>query len=215
MGDYSTELCGGTHLDSASQIGLFKILSETGVAAGVRRIEALTGRRVYSYLTELEARLQSVADALRTTPQDVKARAEALQQELKSLSRENESLKQKAASGSLEDIIAAAQVVKGITVVTHKAQGLDMNTLRNLGDQLKDRLPCSLVVLANVEPDKVTFISMATEAAIAAGAHAGNVIREVAKIAGGSGGGKPNNAQAGGKDPGKTDEALAKVVELI
>jgi len=215
VGDYSTELCGGTHLDSASQIGLFKILSETGVAAGVRRIEAMTGRRVYSYLTELEARLQSVADALRTTPQDVKARAEALQQELKSLSRENESLKQKAASGSLEDIIAAAQVVKGITVVTHKAQGLDMNTLRNLGDQLKDRLPCSLVVLAIVEPDKVTFISMATEAAIAAGAHAGNVIREVAKIAGGSGGGKPNNAQAGGKDPGKTDEALAKVVELI
>lgn len=215
VGDYSTELCGGTHLDNSSQIGVFKIMSETGVAAGVRRIEGITGRGAYRYFGEIESKLLSVAEVLRSNPADVISRAETIQQELKVLSRENESLKQKAASGSLEAVIAAAQEVKGITVVTHKAQGLDMNTLRNLGDQLKDRLPCSLIVLANVEADKVTFIAMATDKAIEAGAHAGNVVREVAKIAGGSGGGKPSNAQAGGKDPAKTDEALAKVIELI
>lgn len=215
VGAYSTELCGGTHLDNSSQIALFKITSETGVAAGVRRIEAVTGRKVYSYMTETENRLNLLADTLRTSPLDLQGRVEALQSDLKQLQRENESLKQKAASGSLEEIIAAGQIIKGITVVTHKAQGLDMNTLRNLGDQLKDRLPCALIVLANVEADKVTFIAMATDAAIQAGAHAGNVIREVAKIAGGSGGGKPNTAQAGGKDPGQADAALAKVYELI
>ncbi len=214
IGDYSTELCGGTHLDNASQIALFKITSETGVAAGVRRIEAVTGRKGYSYVQETETRINRLADTLRTSPQDLQGRVESLQNELKSLQRENESLKQKAASGSLEDILAAGKVVKGITVVTHKAQGLDMNTLRNLGDQLKDRLPCALIVLANVEADKVTFIAMATDAAIAAGAHAGNVIREVAKVAGGSGGGKPNTAQAGGKDPSQTDAALLKAYEF-
>lgn len=214
VGDYSTELCGGTHLDNASQIGLFKIISETGVAAGVRRIEAVTGRKGYSYLNETESRLNQLADALRTTPQDLQGRVEALQIELKQLQKENEGLKQKAASGSLEEIITAAKVIKGVTVVTHKAQGLDMNTLRNLGDQLKDRLPCSLIVLANVEDDKVTFIAMATDLAIEAGAHAGNVIREVAKVAGGSGGGKANTAQAGGKEPSQTDAALAKAYEF-
>lgn len=214
VGAYSTELCGGTHLDNSSQVALFKIVSETGVAAGVRRIEALTGRRVYGYLNELENNLQHVADTLRTTPHDLQGRVESLQNDMKLIQRENESLKQKAASGSLDEIIANAKVVKGVTVVTHKAHGLDMNTLRNLGDQLKDRLPCSLVVLANVEADKVTFIAMATDEAIHAGAHAGNVVREVAKAAGGSGGGKPGNAQAGGKDPHKTDEALAKAYEF-
>lgn len=214
VGDYSTELCGGTHLDNSSQIALFKITSETGVAAGVRRIEALTGRGVFNYLLSTEKQIRQLADTLRTSPLDLQGRVEALQSELKQVQRENESLKQKAASASIVEIIAAAKVVKGVTVVTHKAQGLDMNTLRNLGDQLKDRLPSALIVLANVESDKVTFIAMATDAAIQAGAHAGNVIREVAKAAGGSGGGKPNTAQAGGKDPSKTDEALLKAYEF-
>ncbi len=214
VGDYSTELCGGTHLDNSSQIALFKITSETGVAAGVRRIEALTGREVFNYLLSSEKQIQQLADTLRTSPLDLQGRVETLQSELKQVQRENESLKQKAASASIVEIIAAAKVVKGVTVVTHKAQGLDMNTLRNLGDQLKDRLPSALIVLANVESDKVTFIAMATDAAIQAGAHAGNVIREVAKAAGGSGGGKPNTAQAGGKDPSKTDEALLKAYEF-
>ncbi len=215
MGDYSVELCGGTHLTNTSEIGMFKITSESGVAAGVRRIEATTGENVYNLLTQYEAKIQSVSDILKTTVQDVESKAESILSEIKALNRENEQLKNKLAKSSLSDIIEHVTVIKGIHIVTAKFAGIDMNTLRNMGDQLKNKWESSVVVLANDAGDKVELLAMVSDAAIKNGAHAGNIIREVAKITGGGGGGKPNMAQAGGKDAEKIDEALQKVYALL
>ena len=215
MGDYSIELCGGTHLKNTSEIGLFKIVSETGVAAGVRRIEAITGENVYKLLTQLDDKIQKVSDILKTNATDLEHKAEQILNDLKSLNRENEMLKNKLAKGSLDDILNNVRLVNGLNVITASFEGIDMNTLRNLGDQIKDKLENSVVVLANVAEDKVDFLAMVSESAIAKGAHAGNIIREVAKVAGGGGGGKPNMAQAGGKSPEKVHEALQKVYALL
>lgn len=215
MGDYSVELCGGTHLTNTSQIGLFKIVSETGVAAGVRRIEALTGENVYKLLTQLDERLHKVSDILKSNVNDVVLRAEQLQSEIKAVAKENEQLKNKLAKGSIGDIMANMKEVGGYQVITAKFTDVDMNTLRNLGDTIKDKFENSVVVLANVADGKVDLLAMASDSAVKKGAHAGNIIREVAKIAGGGGGGKPNMAQAGGKSPEKVDEALQKVYALL
>jgi len=215
MGDYSIELCGGTHLTNTAEVGLFKIVSETGVAAGVRRIEAITGENVYNLLTQLDDKIQKVSDILKTSVQDVEHKAEQLLIEIKAMQRENESLKNKLAKGSLVEIINSMKEVGGFQVVTAKFEDIDMNTMRNLGDQIKDRFEFGVVVLANVAGDKVELLSMASDAAVKKGAHAGNIIREVAQIAGGGGGGKPNMAQAGGKSPEKVDEALQKVYALL
>lgn len=215
MGDYSIELCGGTHLKNTAEVGLFKIVSETGVAAGVRRIEAITGENVYNLLTQLDDKIQKVSDILKSSVHDVEHKAEQLLGDIKSLQRENDALKNKLAKGALAEIISEMKEVGGFQVVTAKFEDIDMNTMRNLGDQIKDRFEFSVVVLANVSGDKVELLSMASDAAVKKGAHAGNIIREVAKIAGGGGGGKPNMAQAGGKDPEKVDEALQKVYALL
>ena len=215
MGDYSIELCGGTHLKNTSEVGLFKIISETGVAAGVRRIEAITGENVYNLLTHFDEKLQNVSDILKTNTNDLEHKSEQVLSDLKALQRENEMLKHKLAKGSLNEIIQNTQSIRGLNVVTASFEGVDMNTLRNMGDQIKDKLENSVVVLANVSDGKVDFLAMVSESAIAQGAHAGNIIREVAKIAGGGGGGKPNMAQAGGKDPEKVHEALQKVYALL
>ncbi|HAS73137.1 MAG TPA: alanine--tRNA ligase [Clostridiales bacterium UBA8960] len=215
MGDYSVELCGGTHLKNTSEIGLFKIVSETGVAAGVRRIEAITGENVYNLLTQLDDKIQHVSDILKTNVNDITQKAEQLLTDIKALSRENEQLKNKIAKSSVSEIMSQMKVVNGFEVVTAKFEDVDMNTLRNLGDAIKDKFENSVVVLANVIGDKVELLSMASESAVKKGAHAGNIIREVAKIAGGGGGGKPNMAQAGGKNPEKVDEALQKVYALL
>lgn len=215
MGDYSVELCGGTHLRNTSEIGLFKIVSETGVAAGVRRIEAITGENVYNLLTQLDDKIQQVSDILKTSVHDVTHKAEQLLVEIKALTRENEQLKNKIAKSSVSDIMNQMKKVGSFEVVTAKFEDVDMNTLRNLGDTIKDKFENSVVVLANVVGDKVELLAMASDAAVKNGAHAGNIIREVAKIAGGGGGGKPNMAQAGGKNPEKVDEALQKVYALL
>lgn len=215
MGDYSVELCGGTHLKNTSEIGLFKIVSETGVAAGVRRIEAITGENVYNLLTQLDDKIQQVSDILKTNVTDVAHKAEQLLGEIKALTRENEQLKNKIAKSSVAEIMSQMKVVNGFEVVTAKFEDVDMNTLRNLGDTIKDKFENSVVVLANIIGEKVELLSMVSEPAIKKGAHAGNIIREVAKIAGGGGGGKPNMAQAGGKNPEKVDEALQKVYALL
>lgn len=215
MGDYSIELCGGTHLNTTAEAGMFKIISETGVAAGVRRIEAITGENVYKLLTQIDEKLLKVADTLKTNPADVLMKAEALTGELKAAQKENEKLKQKMVSSDLNTMLDNAKLLKGIQIITAKFEGMDMQVLRNLGDQLLQKTENGFVVLANTEQDKVTFIAMASDAAVKLGAHSGNVIREVAKIAGGGGGGKPNMAQAGGKNPGKVDEALEKVYALF
>jgi alanyl-tRNA synthetase len=215
MGGYSIELCGGTHLKDTSEAGMFKIVSEAGVAAGVRRIEAITGENVYKYLTEIDEKMQQVADILKTNTSDVIVKAEAIVGEMKQVQRENEHLKQKLVTSDIDGLIANTKVMKGVEILTAKFDGMDTQVLRNLGDQLLSKLSCGFVVFANVEAEKVTFVAMASENAVKAGAHAGNIIREVAKIAGGGGGGKPNMAQAGGKDPAKVDEALEKVYALF
>lgn len=215
MGDYSIELCGGTHLTNTAEVGLFKIVSETGVAAGVRRIEAFTGENVYKLLTDLDNKLHQVSDILKTSVGEVGHKAEQLQVEIKSLQRENEALKNKLAKNALSDVLSSMKEINGYQVVTAKFDGVDMNTLRNMGDQVKNQFENSVVVLANVADGKVELLAMVSDVAVKKGAHAGNIIREVAKIAGGGGGGKPNMAQAGGKDPEKVEEALQKVYDLL
>jgi len=215
IGDFSIELCGGTHLDNSSQASMLKIISETGVAAGVRRIEGITGRQVYAHLNHSEGTLDTVAHVLRTQKADIISRTEGLQSEVRLLQKEVETLRRKSASGNLDAIIEEAKVINGVSVVTHKFDGLDLDTLRNLGDQLKDKLGNALVVLANVEEDKVTFLAMASDSAVKSGIHSGNIIKAVAAVAGGSGGGRPNTAQAGAKEVAKAEEALKKVFEIL
>lgn len=215
MGDYSIELCGGTHLTNSAEVGLFKIISETGVAAGVRRIEAITGENVYKLLTQLDDKLQKISDMLKTNSVDVLSKADQLMSDIRNLTRENDQLKNKLAKTAMNDIIEQMQEINGYHVITAKFEGVDMNTLRNLGDQIKNKYEMAVVVLANVIDDKVELLAMVSDSAMQKGAHAGNIIREVAKIAGGGGGGKPNMAQAGGKNPEKVDEALQKVYALL
>lgn len=214
-GDYSIELCGGTHIGSTSQAGFVKILGESGVAAGVRRIEALTGEAAISYYMEKEKLLNDVAAALKTNPQDSLKRVDALTGELKNAEKEIEQLRNKLVSGSLDEVLSKAMEVKGIKVVTARFDQLDMDGLRNTGDTLKNKLGSGVVVLGTGYGDKVNFVVMATKDAIEKGAHAGNIIREVAKIAGGGGGGRPDMAQAGGKDASKINEALEAAKKVI
>ncbi len=215
MGDYSVELCGGCHLDTTSQAGVFKIVSEGGVAAGVRRIEAVTGVAALEYFGNKEKALDEVSAVLKTTSTDLVKKAEALVNELKNSHREIESLRSKLAQGSVDDILSNAVDINGITVVTARMDSLDMDGLRNMGDTVRDQLDCGVVVLATAFGGKVNFIAMATKTAVAKGIHAGNIVREVAKVASGGGGGRPDMAQAGGKDASKIDEALSKVLTLV
>ena len=216
MGDYSVEFCGGTHLTNTAQAGLFKIVSENGVAAGVRRIEAVTGLGVLEQLDSAKATVDAVAEVVKSNSHEVVAKASGLVEENKNLKRELDSLKSKMANNSIGELVDNAEEVKGIKVIAHRlADGLDMNALRNAGDNLKQKIDCGVIVLASSAEGKVNIVAMATADAVKCGAHAGNIIREVAKTCGGGGGGKPDSAQAGGKDASKIEEALAKVKELI
>lgn len=216
MGDCSMEFCGGTHVDNTGNIGLFKIVSESGVAAGVRRIEGVTGFGVIDYIDKNESVINSVAEILKTNPAEIAQKANAVVEENKNVKREIEALKSKLASSKSDDALTNAVEVNGIKVIAARLDdGLDINSLRTAGDSLKQKLECAVVVLASVDGEKVNLVSMATKTAIEKGVHAGNIIREVAKITGGGGGGKPDSAQAGGKDPSKLNEALEKVKALI
>ena len=215
MGDFSRELCGGTHVKNTSTIMLFKIVSEAGVAAGVRRIEALTGNGVIEYYKKQEAMLHEAAKALKAQPAEVAEKITHLQAEVKSLQSENESLKSKLAQGSLGDVMNQVVEIKGVKLLAAKVEGVDMNGLRDLGDQLKEKLGEGVVVLAAVNGGKVNLLAMATDAAQKAGAHAGNLIKGVAAIAGGGGGGRPNMAQAGGKNPEKAQEAIDAAAGIL
>ncbi len=215
MGDFSKELCGGTHVANTGVITAFKIVSESGIAAGVRRIEALTGEGVFAYYREQEAKLSEAAKILKTTPFSVTEKISHLLAEVKALQSENEALKSKAAKDALGDVMDQVREVKGVKVLASKIEGVDMNGLRELGDQLKEKLGEGVVLLASVTDGKVSLMATATEGAIKAGAHAGNLIKAVASIVGGGGGGRPNMAQAGGKNPAGVDEAIAKAAEVI
>lgn len=216
MGDFSKELCGGTHVSNTGAIANFKILTETGIAAGVRRIEALTGNAVLAYYKELEKELNEAAQAAKTEPSKLTARIESLFEEIKALKSENEKLKSKLANNSLGDVMNQVEEVKGIKLLAAKVADIDMNGLRNLGDQIKDKLGEGVIVLASAAgPDKVNLLAMATDGAIKQGAHAGNLIKELAALVGGGGGGRPNKAEAGGKNPAGIDAAIAKAKELL
>ena len=214
MGDFSKELCGGTHVANTSIIGSFKLVSEAGVAAGVRRIEALTGEGVFAYYKEIESKLAEIAKLVKGTPATAVDKVEHLLAELKAVQSENESLKSKAAKDALGDVMNQVVEVNGMKVLATKVDGVDMNGLRELGDQLKEKIGDGIVVIASNVDGKVNLMATATDAAMKAGAHAGNLIKEIAKIVGGGGGGRPNMAQAGGKNPEGIDEAVAKAKEV-
>ncbi|MDO4475588.1 MAG: alanine--tRNA ligase [Lachnospiraceae bacterium] len=215
MGDFSKELCGGTHVSNTSQIKSIKILSESGVAAGVRRIEALTGDAVMAYYQKLEENLNAAAALLKTTPDKLGDRIKALQAELKTAASEIESLKSQMAKDALGDVMDQVQEIKGVKLLAAKLENVDMNGLRDLGDQLKEKLGEGVIVLASVADGKVSLMACCTDAAQKAGAHAGNLIKGIAAKVGGGGGGRPNMAQAGGKNPAGVDEALAEAVKVL
>ena len=215
MGDFSKELCGGTHVANTGVISVFKIVSETGIAAGVRRIEALTGDGVFAYYQELEDRLNRASALLKTTPAELENKIAHLQGEMKALHSENEALKSKLAKDALGDVMDQVQEIKGVKLLAAKLADVDMNGLRDLGDQLKEKLGEGVVVLASDKDGKVSLLAMATDGAMKQGAHAGNLIKGMAAIVGGGGGGRPNMAQAGGKKPEMIDEALKAAAELL
>ncbi|WP_408609819.1 alanine--tRNA ligase [Lachnoclostridium edouardi] len=215
MGDFSVELCGGTHVSNTSTISAFKILSESGIAAGVRRIEALTADGLMKHYQEAEKELHQAAAAAKTTPAELKKKVEVMLEEIKALQSENEKLKSKMAKDSLGDVMNQVQEVNGVKVLAAKVDGVDMNGLRNLGDQLKDKLEEGVILLASVQDGKVSLMATATDGAQKQGAHAGNLIKAVAGLVGGGGGGRPNMAQAGGKNPAGVEEALKKAVQVI
>ncbi len=215
MGDFSIELCGGTHVRSTGTITAFKIVSESGVAAGVRRIEALTGGGVFAYYAKLEETMEKAAKAVKTTPAGLLEKIEHLTAELKKLQSENESLKSKAAKEALGDVLDKVTEVKGVKLLAASVSGVDMNGLRDLGDQLRDKLGEGVVVLASDIEGKVNLIAMATETAMQKGAHAGNLIKGIAGFVGGGGGGRPNMAQAGGKNPAGIPEAVKETAHVL
>ena len=215
MGDFSKEFCGGTHVKNTGDIRAFKITGETSSSAGVRRIEALSGDGVFTWYKEEENELYEAARALKSAPADVPAKIAHLQEELKAARAEIESLKAKAAAASMGDAAADAEEKNGIRILVRRLEGVDMNEMRNLGDTLKEQLGDAVIVLASSSGGKVNFMATATEGAVKAGAHAGNIVKAAAKICGGGGGGRPNMAQAGGKDTSKIDEALAEARKVI
>ncbi len=215
MGDYSIEFCGGTHVSNTGEIGAFKILSESGVAAGVRRIEALTSKGLIRYYNELEHKMQEAAKLLKATPDNLIEKIGHLQTEAKELHSEVESLKSKLAKDAMGDVMDQVEEVNGMKVLAVRVNGVDMNGLRELGDQLKTKLGEGVVVIASETDGKVSLMATVTDGAQKAGAHAGNLIKGIAALVGGGGGGRPNMAQAGGKNPAGIPDALAKVKEVV
>lgn len=210
MGDFSIELCGGTHVANTGSIGAFKIISESGVAAGVRRIEALTSKAVFEYYDRLEETINEAAKLVKTNPAGLVEKLEHLMADMKALQSENESLKSKAAKDALGDVMNQVIEVQGVKLLAASVSGVDMNGLRDLGDQLKEKLEEGVVVLASDLDGKVNLVAMATEEAMKNGAHAGNLIKAIAGKVGGGGGGRPNMAQAGGKNPAGIADAIAE-----
>ena len=215
MGDFSIELCGGTHLKNTSQVGMFKILSEGGVAAGVRRIEAITGKAVYEYLKERDAVIADICTTLKAKEDNLTQRATQLVEENKSLAKDLHEIKAKMSLQSADSILDSKMEINGVNLVTAKFEDMDMSTLRETADNLRDKLGSGVVVMANVADNKVNFIVTATKDVLEKGIHSGNIVREVAQIAGGKGGGRPNMAQAGASDVTKVEEALNYAGEVI
>ena len=215
MGDESKELCGGTHVKNTAEIKTFKIISETGIAAGVRRIEALTGENVLHFYEKLEDEVYKAAAELKTTPDKLHEKIKHLIEEVKDLKSEQEKLKAKLAKDSISDIDSQIYEVGGIKAIVLKVNDVEMNELRNLGDNLKQKVANGVIVLASVSGSNVSLLAMAGDDAVSKGIHAGNIIKSIATIVGGGGGGRPNMAQAGGKRAEDTDKALEEAKKVI
>lgn len=215
MGGYSKELCGGTHVSNTAQIGIFKIISESSIASGVRRIEAITGEGVYRYLLELERERSEVAKVLKSGKDGVLVRVQHLAEELKLKEKELEKLNARLAGSVSDEILKKVTETSGVKWVTEIVDGMDMAGLRTLGDELKSKIGSGVVILASVKDDKPAFIGMATKDLIAKGVHVGNIIKEIAQMTGGGGGGRPDMAQAGGKDASKLKSAMDKARSLL
>ena len=214
--DCSVELCGGTHVNNVAEIGLFKIVSEAGVASGVRRIEAITGKLAYDKVNSVEKTLNKAAGLLKSRNNEVVEKIEALLTQVKTLEQQLAVANSKMAQETASELLATAIDVNGVTIVNAEVEIEDMDGLRNLADLLRDKLTVGVIVLgAKIADDKVNFVVMATKDAVAKGIHAGNIIKETAKVAGGGGGGRPDMAQAGGKNPKKIAEALTMATEVI
>ena len=216
MGDFSKEFCGGTHVSNTGLINSFKIVSESGVAAGVRRIEALTGNGVFAYYKDIEKKYNDICKAAKATPANVEEKIAHMQAEIKSLNSEIESLKNKAANEALGDVLNQAEDVNGVKFLAVKLNDVDMNELRNLSDDLKSKIGSGVVVLASaMGSDKVNLIVTATDDIVKAGVYAGNIIKSAAPCVGGGGGGRPNMAQAGGKNPAGIEKAFETAKETL
>ncbi len=216
MGEYSKEFCGGCHVDNTSMIGLFKILSEGGVSAGIRRIEGITGRGVLEYIAGKDALIANTAAVLKSNVNDITAKAEATVNELKGAQKQIDELRAKMAGGKVDGILNNAKTVNGISVITANMGDMSAQELGVTGDMLKDKLSgACVIVLASSADGKVSFIALANDEAVKNGAHAGNIIKTITAIAGGNGGGKPASARGAGKDASKIDEALAAVESCL
>lgn len=215
IGDYSLELCGGCHVRNSAEIGLFKIVSESGIGAGTRRIEAVTSKGAYQYVNNKQQVLQSAAEALKTKEEQVPERIDQLFKEMKEDKREIESLRNKLAKLESASILEDVQEINGVSLLAKKVDVSDMNQLRQMVDDMKQKLKSGIILLASVNNDKVQLSAGVTKDLIDKGYHAGNLIKEAAKICGGGGGGRPDMAQAGGKDASKVEDALAFAEEYV
>lgn len=215
VGEYSLELCGGCHVPNTSVIGLFKIVSESGIGAGTRRIEAVAGESAYRLLNEQVGLLKEAAEKLKINPKDIISRIDALTGEIRQLQRENESLSSKLGNIEAGNLVDKAKEIEGVTVLASKVQAADMNNLRNMADDLKQKLGSAVILLGSVQEGKVNLIAAVTKDLIDKGYHAGQLVKEAAKRCGGGGGGRPDMAQAGGKDPEKLDSAIQFVEEWV
>ncbi len=215
MGDYSLELCGGTHLTSTAEVGLFKIINETSVGAGLRRIEAVTGQGVLRYLAAKEEQLQEIAAVIKSPTHELVRRVEGLVQQNKALEQEIEALRNKLAKSEVQEILGQVQQIKGVPVLTAVVAAPDMDNLRSMVDLLRDNLGSGVILLGSAAGEKVNLVAAVTKDLMGRGLHAGNLVKEIAKVVGGGGGGRPDMAQAGGKEPSKLEEAIAKVVSVV
>lgn len=215
VGDYSLELCGGCHVENTASIGIFKIVAESGIGAGTRRIEAVTGKSAYELMNDQVGLLKEAAGKMKTNPKDILTRVDGLFAEVKQLQKENESLAAKLSNIEAGNLTDSVMTVDGVNVLAAKVNVADMNNLRTMMDDLKNKLESAVVVLASVNDDKVNILAGVTKDLIGQGYHAGKLVKEVASRCGGGGGGRPDMAQAGGKNPAQVEEALAFVQEYV
>jgi len=215
MGGYSIELCGGTHLDNTAKVGPFRIVSEASVASGVRRIEAITGNAYMADAAKTRELVGTVCAAVKAKPQDLEAKLAAQMEEIKQLKKEIESFKAKEAAGAVDKMLSDAKVVGSVKVLTMVIADADAGKLRQMGDVLRDKDASVAAVLASAGNGKVTFLAVCGKDAVKAGVKAGDIVKHVCTVCGGNGGGKPDSAMGGGKDPSKMDEALNSVADFV